>query len=59
MDKQSKAPDKAKALNDGQIRFILPEAERVAFVEACDRNETTASLQLRKFIRKYIADNKE
>jgi hypothetical protein len=59
MDKQSKPDKKTKLLNDGQLRFILPESERLEFTAICDRNETTASLQLRKFIRQYIANNKE
>lgn len=55
MVKHAKTP---KILNDGQIRFILPESERQQLTDICDRNDTTVSIQLRKFIRQYIEDNK-
>ena len=40
-------------LND-QLKILLPKEEKEAFVAACAANETTISIQLRKFIRDYV-----
>jgi hypothetical protein len=45
--------------NDSQLSVKLPASERKAFVQICATNDTTASREIRKFIRDYIAKNNQ
>jgi hypothetical protein len=37
-----------------QLTLKLPKALRDAFTEACDRNDTNASREIRAFMRDYL-----
>lgn len=39
------------------LQVRLPKEERQAFVDACDKNDTTASREVRRFIREYLKKN--
>lgn len=43
-----------KNRKDSQLVLRLPKRERDAFVELCDDIDTSASREIRKFIRGYL-----
>lgn len=53
-DKKSK-----KKRKNAQLVLRLPKDERDAFVELCDDLDTSASREIRGFIRRFMAENGE
>ena len=48
-----------KNRKDSQLVLRLPKRERDAFVELCDDLDTSASREIRGFIRRFLAENGE
>lgn len=46
-----------KNRKDSQLVLRLPKRERDGFVELCDDIDTSASREIRKFIRAYLKDH--
>lgn len=43
---------------DSQLVLRLPRRERDAFVELCDDIDTSASREIRQFIRRFLSEHK-
>ena len=54
-DKTDKSrPDKGKSGKDAQLVLRLDREDRDAFVALCKAQDTTASREVRRFIRHYL-----
>ena len=53
----AKGKDK-KNRKDSQLVLRLPRRERDAFVELCDDIDTSASREIRQFIRGFLREHK-
>ena len=45
--------------HDEQVKTLIPKEDKAAFLKKCQENDTTISIQLRKFIKEYIRDKNE
>lgn len=52
-DKKDKKTDK----KDGQLVLRLDKDERDAFVTLCKKMDTSASREIRRFIREFVSEN--
>ena len=50
--------DKKKKHKNSQLVIRINENERDEFVSLCDELDTSAAREIRRFIRKFTADNK-
>ena len=51
-----KSPKKKKK-KDSQLIVRVTAGERQAFIEICDRLDTSASREIRRFMREFVAAN--
>lgn len=59
-EKQKKADRKKKAQKKGsQLAIRLEKSERDAFVTLCDRLDTSAAREIRRFMREFVAAHAE
>jgi hypothetical protein len=59
-DKQKKADRKKKAgKKTAQLAIRIEKAERDAFVELCEAQDTSAAREIRRFMRDYVAAHAE
>lgn len=54
---KSKSDDKKKKKKSSQLVIRIEEAERHAFVQLCDRMDTSAAREIRRFMRDWVAKN--
>ncbi len=54
-DKRNKKQKKKK---DSQLIIRVSAGEREAFVDVCDRLDTSASREIRRFMREFVAANR-
>jgi hypothetical protein len=50
--------DKKKKHKDSQLVIRINQNERDEFVSLCDELDTSAAREIRRFIRKFIVENK-
>ena len=50
--------DKKKKHKNSQLVIRINQNERDEFVSMCDELDTSAAREIRRFIRKFIVDNK-
>ncbi len=51
-------PDKKKKVKkDGQLVIRVERDEREAFVALCDRLDTSAAREIRRFMREFVAEH--
>lgn len=54
MSEKSKKKDKKK---DSQLVLRLDKAQRDAFVQLCNEQDTSAAREIRRFIRDYLKEH--
>lgn len=47
-----------KKAKDGQLLIKIDKEMKKQFIELCEEEDTTASQEIRKFIKRYIKENK-
>ncbi len=53
----SKEKDKKKRKKGSQLVIRVEKSERDAFVQLCDRLDTSAARELRRFMREFVASH--
>ena len=51
-------PPKKKKKKDSQLIVRVTAGEREAFVDICDRLDTSASREIRRFMREFVTANR-
>ncbi|MCR8725860.1 hypothetical protein [Frigidibacter sp. ROC022] len=54
-----KKKSRKKALKDSQLIIRIAGSERDRFVSLCDRLDTSAAREVRRFIREFLRDHEE
>ena len=49
-------PTKKKAKHDSQLVIRIKKSERDRFVALCDELDTSAAREIRRFIRRFLAE---
>ena len=52
-------PTKKKAKHDSQLVIRIKKSERDRFVALCDELDTSAAREIRRFIRRFLAEHGE
>ena len=52
-----KRPTRNKTKKDSQLIIRISAGERAAFVDLCDRLDTSASREIRRFMRAFVNAN--
>ncbi|MCI4663787.1 MAG: hypothetical protein MRY74_03610 [Neomegalonema sp.] len=52
-------PTKKKAKHDSQLVIRIKKSERDRFVALCDELDTSAAREIRRFIRRFLAEHSD